>query len=348
MNLRINEETDDPTNFENFGEFREAFAKQVRWMAEQTTMLNNIFGEIHQDFYPTPILSALFEGPMEKGKDLVQGGATINSSGVTIIGLADVVDSLSAIQKVVFEDGDISLAELLKAIEKNFEGNGYEQLQKRLMDPERTPKYGNEDPLADENVAWLVDLLDREFGKKQNYRGGHYRVGYWTMTNHAGYGRLTRALPSGRKDYENFTSGITPVSGITPSLAKALNSVAKLPARCLSNGVALNLKFTPEKDRGKMLDKFVGYVKGYFDGADSQRDGGMEIQFNITTHDTFVEAAKHPEKHRELLVRVSGYTAYFKDLNPRMQKEVIDRTEYQLLSGKAVPYDPFPLPKENP
>jgi formate C-acetyltransferase len=346
MNLQINEETDDPTNFENFGEFRDAFAKQVRWMAEQTTTLNNILGEIHQDFYPTPILSALFEGPMEKGKDLVQGGANINSSGVTIIGLADVADSLSAIQKVVFEDRDISLAELIMAMEKNFEDNGYEQLHKRLTDPEKTPKYGNEDSLADENVAWLVDLLDREFGKKQNYRKGYYRVGYWTMTNHTGYGRLTRALPNGRKDYENFTSGITPVSGVTPSLAKALNSVAKLPARCLSNGVALNLKFTPEKDREKMVDKFVGYVKGYFDRAEGQNNGGMEIQFNITTHDTFVDAAKHPEKYPELLVRVSGYTAYFKDLNPRMQKEIIDRTEYQLLPGKAIPYDPFPLHKE--
>jgi len=346
MKLRINEETDDPTNFENFDEFRDAFAKQVRWMIEQTTTLNNILGKIHQDFYPTPILSVLFEGPMEKGKDLVQGGATINSSGVAIIGLADVADSLSAIQKIVYEDGDISLAEFLKAMEKNFEGNGYEQLHKRLMDQEKTPKYGNEDPLADENVAWLADLLDREFGKKQNYRGGRYRVGYWTMTNHAGYGRLTRALPSGRKDYENFTSGITPVSGVTPSLAKALNSVAKLPAQCLSNGIALNLKFTPEKDREKMIDKFVGYVKGYFDRAEDQSTGGMEIQFNITTHDTFANAAKHPEKYPELLVRVSGYTAYFKDLNPRMQKEIIDRTEYQLLPGKAVPYEPFPLCKE--
>ncbi|MHC4629049.1 MAG: glycine radical domain-containing protein [Planctomycetota bacterium] len=168
------------------------------------------------------------------------------------------------------------------------------------------------------------------------------------MTNHAGYGRLTRALPSGRKDYENFTSGITPVSGVTPSLAKALNSVAKLPAQCLSNGVALNLKFTPESERDKMIDKFVAYVKGYFDGSNGQSDGGMEIQFNITTHDTFVDAAKHPEKYPELLVRVSGYTAYFKDLNPRMQKEIIDRTEYQLRSGRALPHEPFPLKKETP
>ncbi len=347
MNKLISEETGEAVNFKDFDEFKNAFARQVRWMAEKTTNLNNIFGRTHQEFYPTPILSALFEGPMEKGKDLIEGGATINSSGVTIIGLADVADSLSAINKVVFEDKDISFAELLKAMEKNFEGNGFEKLLKRLMDPKRTPKYGNEDPLADANTAWLVDLLDREFSEKQNYRGGNYRVGYWTMTIHAGYGQLTGALPSGRKAKENFTSGITPVSGVTPSLPQALNSVASLSARSLSSGVALNLKFTPEVDKEKMLDNFVAYVKGYFDDKQGQRDGGMEIQFNITKRADFEDAVKNPDKYPELLVRVSGYTAYFKDLNPFMQKEIIDRTEYQLLAGKAIPYAPFPLTKKD-
>jgi len=347
MNTQISEETGEAVNFKDFNEFKNAFARQVRWMAEKTTNLNNIFGRTHQEFYPTPILSALFEGPMKKGKDLIEGGATINSSGVTIIGLADVADSLSAIEKVVFEDKEISFAELLKAMEKNFEGNGFEKLQKRLMDPKKTPKYGNEDPAADANAAWLVDLLDKELSEKQNYRGGHYRVGYWTMTIHAGYGRLTRALPSGRKDKENFTSGITPVSGVTPSLPQALNSVANLSARSLSSGVALNLKFTPEVDRKKMLDNFVAYVKGYFDDKQGQRDGGMEIQFNITKREDFEDAVNNPDKYPELLVRVSGYTAYFKDLNPFMQKEIIDRTEYQLLQGKAIPYGPFSLTKKD-
>jgi formate C-acetyltransferase len=347
MKTKISEETGDPVNFKDFNEFKNAFTRQVRWITEKTTNLNNTFGKTHQEFYPTPILSALFEGPMEKGKDLIQGGATINSSGVTIIGLADVADSLSAIEKVVFEDKEISFTELLKAMEKNFEGNGFEKLQKQLMDPKRTPKYGNEDPAADANTAWLVDLLDKEFSEKQNYRGGNYRVGYWTMTIHAGYGRLTKALPSGRKAEENFTSGITPVSGVTPSLPQALNSVANLSVRSLSSGVALNLKFTPEADRKKMLDNFVSYVKGYFDDNNGQRNGGMEIQFNITKREEFEDAVKNPEKYPELLVRVSGYTAYFKDLNPFMQKEIIDRTEYQLLQGKAIPYDPFPLTKKD-
>jgi formate C-acetyltransferase len=341
--LLISKKTGEPADFNTFDEFKAAFEEQTRWLIEQTTNLNNILGKVHQDFQLTPILSALFEGPMEKGKDLSQGGATINSSGAAIVGLADVADSLIAIQKVVFDEG-MPFADFLDALGKNFEG--YEALQKRLMNPDKTPKYGNEDPVADANVSWLVEMLDKAFGEKMNYRGGHYRVGYWTMTNHAGFGRLMKATPNGRKAGENFTSGITPVSGVTPYLTKALNSVAGLPARCLSSGVALNLKFTPDDgDKEKMLDNFVASVEGYFDDDGGKRDGGMEIQFNITNHETFADAVAHPEKYPELLVRVSGYTAYFKDLNPQMQKEIIDRTEYRLSTGQMIPYEPFPLRK---
>ncbi|MFQ6078818.1 MAG: pyruvate formate lyase family protein, partial [Thermodesulfobacteriota bacterium] len=342
MDLVISKETGDPTTFTTFDEFKDAFEEQTRWLIERATTLNNMLGRVHQDFYPTPILSAFFEGPMEKGKDLIQGGALINSSGAAIIGLADVADSLSAIQKVVFEEKEFRFAELVDALEKDFVG--HEALQKRLTNPEKTPKYGNEDPVADANVSWIVELLDREFGSRENYRGGRYRVGYWTMTNHAGFGRLMRALPSGRKAHENFTSGITPVSGVTPYLTKALHSVAKQPAQCLSSGVALNLKYTPESGE-TVLDNFVASVEGYFDDADGERDGGMEIQFIIADHNTLAEAVVHPENYPGLLVRVSGYTAYFKDLNPQMQKEIIDRTEYRFSTGKMVPFDPFPLPK---
>ena len=346
MEVLISKETGDAQSFTTFEKFKSAFEEQTRWLIEKSTALNNHLGKIHQDFYPTPILSALFEGPMEKGKDLIQGGATINSSGAAIIGLADVADSLSAIQNVVFEEGEITFAELLDALEKNFEG--HERLQKRLMNPNKTPKYGNEDLKADANVTWIIELLDKAFGEKLNYRGGRYRTGYWTMTNHAGFGRLMGALPNGRKARENFTSGITPVSGVTPYLTKALNSVAIQPAKCLANGVALNLKYTPEStDTARMLDNFVASVEGYFDEAAGERDGGMEIQFIIKDHSTLADAVKDPEAHSELLVRVSGYTAYFKDLNPQMQKEIIDRTEYCLSDGKMIPYDPFPLPRKD-
>lgn len=344
MNLLISEQTGDPDTFAGFEEFKTAFARQVHWMAEETTNLNNTFGRTHQRFYPTPILSSLFEGPMEKGKDVIEGGATLNSSGVTIIGFADVVDSLSAIEKVVFKEREFSFAQLLEAMEKNFEGDDVRSLRQRLMNEDEMPKYGNEHPAAHTNAAWLVDLLNSEFSSRKNYRGGNYRVGYWTMTTHAGYGQLTKALPSGRRARENFTSGITPVSGVTPCLTKALNSVASLSATSLSSGVALNLKFTPEVDKKEMLDNFVAYVKGYFDDKDGTRDGGLEIQFNVTRREDFEDAMEHPEKYPELLVRVSGYTAYFKDLNPFMQKEIIDRSEYELSTGKMVPRQPYELP----
>ncbi|MHC1725879.1 MAG: pyruvate formate lyase family protein [Syntrophobacteraceae bacterium] len=340
LDVPVSIETGD--SFTDFDEFKVAFEKQIRWVADRAVHLNELFGGVHQDFYPTPILSALFEGPMEKGKDLIRGGASINCSGATIIGLADVADSLSAIEKVVFKERALSFDQLLDALKKNFEG--YEAHRLRLINPAKTPKYGNEEPAADANVAWVSKTLDKIFSEKTNYRGGKYRVGYWTMTNHAGFGRLMGALPNGRKAGENLASGITPVSGVTPELLKALHSVAKQSASCLSSGVALNLKYTPG-DGPHMLKNFADTVEGYFDDANGAKDGGMEIQFNIVTHDTLVDAALHPENHSDLLVRVSGYTAYFKDLNPQMQKEIIDRTEYLLSTGRMVSFEPFPLPE---
>lgn len=340
----ISIETGDPTTFSSYEAFQTAFERQVRWLIDQATTLNNNLGRVHQDYYPTPILSSLFEGPMDAGRDVIEGGAVINSSGAAIIGLADVADSLSAIERVVYEESAVTFAELLDALNRNYVG--YEALQQRLLNPDKTPKYGNEDPAADANVSWVIRLLDQAFGEKDNYRGGRYRVAYWSMTNHAGFGRLMQAFPNGRGAHENFASGITPVSGVTPYLTQALNSVAKQPAACLSGGVALNLKYAPvDGDVERTLDSFVASVEGYFDDDEGRRDGGMEIQFNVTTHDTFVDAVAHPDKYPELLVRVSGYTAYFRDLNPQMQKEIIDRTEYQLSSGKMVRFDPFPLPE---
>jgi formate C-acetyltransferase len=271
---------------------------------------------------------------MDKGKDLIFGGATINSSGATIIGFADVVDSLAVIEQVVFKENAISLPDLLQALDANFVG--HEVLLARLRNPDKTHKYGNEQRDADGIARWVATVLDKLFFDKVNYRGGRYRVGYWTMTNHAGFGRLARATPNGRCDGENFTSGMTPVSGMTPRLTPALNSVASVPPALLANGLAVNLKYTPDKaHQDKMLNDFVASVRGYFDAA-KNGTGGMEIQFNVTSHADFEKARNHPQDYFELLVRVSGYTAYFKDLNPQMQQEIIDRTEYDLATGHAV------------
>ena len=134
------------------------------------------------------------------------------------------------------------------------------------------------------------------------------------------------------------------MSGKTPVLTRALNSVARMPAQHLASGVAFNIKFTPPPDaeRKAMLDKFTAAVAGYFEGADGGT-GGMEIQFNVTDQKTLHDAMANPDAHLELLVRVSGYTAYFKDLNPQMQKEILERTEYELATGMAVACKPVQL-----
>ncbi|MFH0821275.1 MAG: glycine radical domain-containing protein, partial [Pseudomonadota bacterium] len=138
--------------------------------------------------------------------------------------------------------------------------------------------------------------------------------------------------------------GVTPVSMVTPNLTKALNSVAGLPALAISSGVAFNLKFVPQDGpREVMLKNFADTVDAYFVKADEAQNGGIEIQFNIVDHQALLDAVKDPALHDQLLVRVSGYTAYFKDLNPRMQKEIIDRTEYLLSTGAMQKYEPFPL-----
>jgi formate C-acetyltransferase len=342
----ISKETGDPFTFRSFEDFKKAFEEQASWLVDQATKLNNLLGETHQDFYPTPILSAFFEGPMNNGKDVIQGGAVINSSGVAIIGLADVIDSLNAIQKLVYDERSISFPKLLGALQGDFKG--YESLHRRLINPDRTPKYGHADHIAEANAIWIIKMLDRLFNKRKNYREGRYRVGYWSMTNHAGFGFLTKALPSGRKAGENFASGITPVSGVTPCLLETLNSVAKLPVECLSNGIALNIKFTPftSEQEDKMRDLFVNYVESYFDSSGEAGATGMEIQFNVTSHQQFAYAFENPDKYPELLVRVSGYTAYFKDLSPQMKKEIIDRTEYLLSTGEAADFPPFRLPEK--
>ncbi len=337
----ISMQTGKVTEFSTFGQFLDAFEAQASWMIERATILNKLLGEVHQGFYPTPIMSSFFEGPMDKGKDLIQGGAAINSSGATIIGLADTADSLTAIEQMCFPAYDttkIPISKMIQAIESNFEG--YESLREQIT---KTPKYGNDAPFSDSNVNWLVKLMDDNFRTKLNYRGGYYSVGYWTMTIHAGMSKVTGAMPNGRRSGENFSSGITPVSGVTPYLTSALNSVAQLPGKCLSSGMALNIKLTPEADPERALDNIVSLVDGYFKKANNGNGGGLEIQFNIIDREHLEKVIEHPEEYRDLLVRVSGYTAYFKDLNKQMQKEIIERSEYLLSPGQAHRFRPFDL-----
>ena len=322
----ISFESGDPSQFKTFEDFWEAFKRQLEWIIEQAIQLNEYLGLVHQEIMPTPLLSAFFEGPMQKGKDLIFGGALYNDSGATHIGFADTADSLSAIEKAVFIDRICTFDELLKALVANFEG--YDKLHACLV--HKAPKYGTDDPVAIKNSRNLVRFLYEIYQSHTNYRGGKYRPAFWTTTNHAGQGKLAGALPNGRKAYTAFASGITPVSQAAKELTTCLRAVGGLESLCIPGGEALNLKFPFIKDSAD-IQKFSAAVESYF------RGGGMHVQFNIMSYETLMDAKKNPDKYPELLVRVSGYSAYFRDLNETMKDEIITRTEYDISTGKANP-----------
>jgi formate C-acetyltransferase len=313
------ETIDELDKKDRFPTFKKVFEEQLSWLIEQAVTLNNILGEVHQKHYPTPLLSTLTEGCMENGKDVIEGGALYNSSGVTIIGLAEVTDSLSAIQEFVCDKGEVTFAEMIEAIKQNW-NDPYRKLHQKVRTSKE--KFGTDSEMAKENADYIIDFLHKQFQSKENYRGGKYNVGYWTMTIHAGQGLLTGALPSGRVKGEPLPSGITPVSGSAPELTPCLNFVAHLDHSKIANGHALNLKYTPSRNRGKTITEFAQSIEGYM------HTGGLQVQFNIIDRAKLEEAIKNPKKHKDLLVRVSGYTAYFIDLDPAMQGEIMTRPEY--------------------
>jgi formate C-acetyltransferase len=322
--------TPDPTTLDDFEQFYAAFEVQLRWLIGQAVEINERLAAVHQAALPTPLLSALFEGPLEQGRDLIRGGAVYNSSGASHVAFPDVVDSLVAIEYAVFRERRCTMAELIAALRTNF--RGHDELHAFLRN--KAPKFGTEHELALAHSKRLVDLLYAIYQSHVNYRGGRYRPAYWTMTTHAGQGKLCGALPSGRAAHAVFSSGITPASQASPDIVTAFSAVAALDARSIPGGEALNIKYTPcrvDEDRGAYLERFGELVEGYF------RKGGMQVQFNVQSYATLIDAAKHPENYPELIVRVSGYSAYFKDLSPPMQEELILRTQYDLGSGAAVP-----------
>ncbi|MCG2728153.1 MAG: hypothetical protein L6244_05860 [Candidatus Methanoperedenaceae archaeon] len=324
---QIGPETGDPSQFKSFEEFWEAFKRQLMWLLGQAIELNEYFGYAYQEILPSPLLSSFFEGPLERGKDLIFGGALYNSSGATHIGFADTVDSLNAIEKAVFIDNKCTFAELMQALEADFKG--HEKLHAYLIN--KTPKYGTEDPIAKKNSQNLVLFLYDFYQSHTNYRGGKYKPGYWTMTNHAGQGKLSGALPNGRKAYKVFASGITPVSQAANDLSACLKAVGGLDSLCIPGGEALNLKY-PSIEGKEDIKRFGQAVEAYL------RYGGLHIQFNIMSYEDLIDAKNNPDKYPELLVRVSGYSAYFKDLNEAMKNEIITRTAYSIRNGKAVQF----------
>ncbi|MBP7586259.1 MAG: pyruvate formate lyase family protein, partial [Spirochaetes bacterium] len=299
MAERLGPETGDPANggFASFDDFFDAYAAQQCFLIDNAVALNNMYAEAHAALRPTPFLSALTAGSIENARDVTKGGAMYNTSGSSNIGLADVVDSLMAVKKLVYDEGRVSFAELKRAVDEDF--NGFGAL--RAMIGENVPLFGSGSEEALEMARRVMSVVHDAYAGHANYRGGHYTSGFWSMSQHVAYGNLSGTLPSGRLRGKAFTPGLTPHPGASKSFLDNIRDVARLDAKTMDNNIAFNVKLVPKA--GEPLDDIINamhsYVKSYFDM------GGMQMQFNMVSSATLRDAMAHPENYRNLLVRIS-------------------------------------------
>lgn len=273
--------------------------------------------QANRNYHPVPFSSMTVKGCIENAKDLTDGGADYNASGIQAVGLADLGNALAAIDALVFDRQEMTLEALALACKNNFSQEP--SLKARLS---TVCKFGNDDPRVDHYTREMVTLFDNVISEQVNTRGGPWIPGAYSMTCHQSMGRQMAAFPSGRSKGEALADGIAPTDGsdcLGPTAS--LNSAANLDQSKLTNGVNLNLKFDANTVKGKKGALLLGgLTKGYF------AQGGMQVQINVLDPDVLLAARKSPEKYRNLLVRVSGYSAYFVDLTPEMQDEIIART----------------------
>ncbi len=306
--------------FPDFESFYRAFTAQFQFLIDNSVELNNMLGKAHGYIRPTPLLSALIEGPIAKGLDVTKGGATYNSSGAACIGLADITDSLMAVKRLVYDEKRITLPDFKRAIDADY--RGYPEIHAMVMN--RVPRFGSGSDEALEMAQRVAKFAHDAYYAHENYRGGRYTAGFWSMSNHVIFGNMTGALPSGRLAGKAFTPGLTPEANASKNLLDNIRDVARLDPKTMNNNIAFNVKVVPASSdtHEAMVNNMYSYVKTYFDL------GGMQMQMNVVSSAVLRDAMAHPENYRNLIVRISGYNAYFTTLNREMQIELIERAEY--------------------
>jgi formate C-acetyltransferase len=317
--LSIN--TGDPRDFATFEEFWNAFEQQFRHIIRILLGVSVKAENMHKQYSPTPFMSSLTEGCLENGSDRTDGSARYNlGMSFRATGIADVADSLAAVKKFVYDEKTVSMDDLLKALDDNFEGN--EVLRQTLLTG--TPRYGNGNKLADDIARKVLNILSDEASQHKSYFGGSFQMGYGSVSAHWPFGSVLGAFPDGRKAGEPLTDGISPAHRQPQNVPTAvLQSVGGMDHAELSGGSILNLKFHPETVKGeKGLETMVSFLKNFV------KLGVWHCQFNIFDADMLREAQSQPDNYRDLMVRVAGYSAYFTGLPKVLQDDIIARTEH--------------------
>lgn len=318
---QLSENFGDLTTYKTFEELEKSFEKHLNIFMDKMVLACEKVEEAHINLLPSPFLSSVIDNCIEEGKDVTQGGAKYNFSGIQMIQVANLADSLWAVKKLVFDEKKISKEELLSALRDNFKGHEIT----RAVILNRAEKYGNDiDEVDMMGVKW-AEYFKKRLENFRNYRGGLYHTGMYTVSAHVPMGENLGASPDGRLAEEPLADGgMSPVYGRDIKGPTAvLKSVSKIDKKFTSNGGLLNMKFLPEFFRTETgIDKFANMMRGFVD---------LEIphiQFNVVRKEDLIAAKKNPENYRGLTIRVAGYTAYFTELSEKLQDEIIARTSY--------------------
>jgi len=310
----------DPRQFETFEALQAAYLKQLAHLAHHCEISNKNSELTLAQRYPTIYTSALIEDCIEKGLTREDGGARFNFGPcIATAGATDVGDSLAAIKKLVFDEKKITMAELLDALEKNFEG--YDALREALL---KAPKFGNDDDFVDDIVAWVMKSYCDEVVQHKNSRGGHLVPYQNPLIWYVSTGRIIGALPSGRKAAEPLSDGISPTRGVDVNGPTAVfNSVSKIDNAAIFFGQTLNLRLDKAAFANDVgVRKLAAMIRTFVDQKIHH------CQFNLVSSETLRAAQETPEEYQDLTVRVAGYVAYFTRLGKPVQDSIIERTEH--------------------
>ena len=319
---KIGLSTGNPEEFQNIEDLLEAYKKQVSYFVKKMVEILNVIDICHRDLCPVPYASIQINDCLDRGVEASAGGARYSFAGVQGVGTADVADSLSVINTLVFERNKMSMRDFLEIVRNNFEGN--ENFRKSLF--VKVPRYGNDIDEVDFFARDIAMIYCKEVEKYRTPRGGAFHPGLYPVSAHVPMGHSVAALPSGKKSRAPLADGLSPTHGSDKNGPTAIiKSVAKIDHLLASNGTLLNQRFLPSAVKTERdLYKWAQLVKTYF-GLN-----GNHIQFNVVDSKTLREAQKNPDRYRNLVVRVAGYSAFFVQLDKEVQEDIIDRTVLDL------------------
>ena len=305
-------------DFHSYEELLDAYHKQIEYFLDIKVRGSNLIESIYANYMPVPFLSVITNDCIATGKDYNAGGARYNTSYLQGVGIGTVTDSLAAIRYQVFDEKNITMRDLLRAMREDFANDP--QILNLVQN--HSPKYGNDDDYADDIMRSVFEFYRDTVTGRPNQRGGTYRVNMLPTTCHVYFGEVMLASANGRRAGKPVSEGISPEKGAdTNGPTAVLRSCAKMD-HLSTGGTLLNQKFTPSVVAGETgLRQMANLIRAYFNMD------GHHIQFNVIDRQTLLDAQAHPEEYKDLIVRVAGYSDHFRNLSRALQDEIIARTE---------------------